>query len=147
FAPIVANSSDARSTDDPYNLSRFLQAQADDYEQAHPSPSSPRGEKNDAVVEPCPGPAPTAEQVFREHAPRGSRLARRMLSNESDAEAVTSEVLLQVVRKLATFRGESSLATWLYRITANAALALRRKRATHPERQISDPMDQFLADG
>jgi uncharacterized protein (DUF1810 family) len=30
----MANSSDARGTDDPYNLSRFLQAQADDYEQA-----------------------------------------------------------------------------------------------------------------
>jgi RNA polymerase sigma-70 factor (ECF subfamily) len=70
-----------------------------------------------------------------------------MLNNESDAEDVTSDVLLQVVRKLDTFRGESSLATWLYRITANAALALRRKRATHPEVQLSDPMEQFLADG
>jgi RNA polymerase sigma-70 factor (ECF subfamily) len=85
--------------------------------------------------------------VFHDYAPRVYNLARRMLNNESDAEDVTSEVLLQVVRKLDTFRGESSLATWLYRITANAALALRRKRATHPERQICDPMDQFLADG
>ncbi|MBI1915360.1 MAG: sigma-70 family RNA polymerase sigma factor [Planctomycetes bacterium] len=110
--------------------------------------SAEEEEKNaPTVAEECPGAAPTAEQVFREYAPRVYNLARRMLTNESDAEDVTSEVLLQVVRKLDTFRGESSLATWLYRITANAALALRRKRATHPERQISDPMDQFLADG
>jgi RNA polymerase sigma-70 factor (ECF subfamily) len=106
--------------------------------------SFPKDEKND---EAGPGPAPTVEQVFREYAPRVYNLARRMLCNEADAEDVTSEVLLQVVRKLDTFRGESTLATWLYRITANAALALRRKRATHPERQLSEPMDQILAEG
>src|SRR2546430_5249333 len=45
-----------------------------------------------ADAEAPPGPAPTAEQVFREYAPRVYNLARRMLSNESDAEDVTSEV-------------------------------------------------------
>jgi RNA polymerase sigma-70 factor (ECF subfamily) len=59
-----------------------------------------------------------------------------MLCNETDAEDVTQEVLLQVVRKIDTFRGESSLGTWLHRVTANAALALRRKRATCRERQL-----------
>src|SRR5215468_7495703 len=70
-----------------------------------------------------------------------------MLGNDADAEDVTQEVLLQVVRKLDTFRGESSLPTWLHRITVNAALALRRKRAQLRERQIKDSMDQYLEDG
>jgi RNA polymerase sigma-70 factor (ECF subfamily) len=70
-----------------------------------------------------------------------------MLGNDADAEDVTQDVLLQVVRKLDTFRGESSLATWLHRITINAALAHRRKLAQRSERQVSDPMDQFLSDG
>jgi RNA polymerase sigma-70 factor (ECF subfamily) len=70
-----------------------------------------------------------------------------MLANDADAEDVTQTVLLQVVRKLATFRGESSLATWLHRITVNAALAHRRKQAQRRERQVTDPMDQFLDDG
>src|SRR3954464_8591579 len=81
---------------------------------------------------------PTAEEVFHAYAPRVYSLALRMLGNTADAEDVTQEVLLQVVRKLATFRGDSSLATWLHRVTVNAALALRRKRAGRREVQAGD---------
>jgi RNA polymerase sigma-70 factor (ECF subfamily) len=87
------------------------------------------------------------ETVCEEYAPRVYSVAWRMLANDADAEDVTQDVLLQVVRKLDTFRGESSLATWLHRITVNAALAHRRKAAQRKERQLEDPMDQFLADG
>src|SRR5437773_8961045 len=72
----------------------------------------------------------TPDQVFRDYAPRVYNLARRMLGNDADAEDVTQDVLLQVVRKLDTFRGESAFPTWLHRVTVNAALANRRKRAT-----------------
>src|SRR5262245_24248034 len=41
----------------------------------------------------------TADQVFRDFAPRVYNLARRMLGNDADAEDVTQDVLLQVVRK------------------------------------------------
>jgi RNA polymerase sigma-70 factor (ECF subfamily) len=68
-----------------------------------------------------------------------------MLGNETDAEDVTQEVLLQVIRKLGTFRGESSLSTWLHRITVNAALALRRRRDGSGERQLTVPLEQWLA--
>jgi RNA polymerase sigma-70 factor (ECF subfamily) len=78
----------------------------------------------------------TPEAICRDFAPRIFRVAMKMLNNETDAEDVTQEVLLQVVRKIETFRGESSLGTWLHKVTANAALALRRKRASHPERQL-----------
>jgi RNA polymerase sigma-70 factor (ECF subfamily) len=93
------------------------------------------------------GRALTAETVYRDYGPRVYSVAWRMLVNDADAEDVTQDVLLQVVRKLDTFRGDSSLATWLHRITVNAALAHRRKLAQRRERQVSDPMDQFLADG
>jgi RNA polymerase sigma-70 factor (ECF subfamily) len=55
----------------------------------------------------------TPDRVFREYAPRVYNLARRMLGNDSDAEDVTQDVLLQVVRKLDTFRGEAAFPTWL----------------------------------
>src|SRR5262245_15592981 len=84
---------------------------------------------------------PTAEQIFREHAPRIHSLAWRMLGNDADAEDVTAEVLVQVVRKLDTFRGESALTTWLHRVTVNAALALRRKRAARREQQTAEPVE------
>jgi RNA polymerase sigma-70 factor (ECF subfamily) len=80
----------------------------------------------------------TPELVFREYAPRIYNLARRMLGNDADAEDVTQDVLLQVVRKLDTFRGESQIATWLHRVTVNAALAHRAKRATRHKYESGD---------
>lgn len=77
----------------------------------------------------------TPEFVFREYAPRIYHLARRLLGNDADAEDVTQDVLLQVVRKLHTFRGDSALPTWLHRVTLNAALAHREKRANRQKHE------------
>jgi RNA polymerase sigma-70 factor (ECF subfamily) len=89
----------------------------------------------------------TPERVFRDFAPRVYHLARRMLGNDADAEDVTQDVLLQVVRKLSTFRGESAFPTWLHRVTVNAALAHRRKRANREEKLLADPLERFDSDG
>jgi len=89
----------------------------------------------------------TPELVFREHTPRIYNLARRILGSDADAEDVTQDVLLQVVGKLSTFRGEASLPTWLHRVTVNAALAYRRKQAVREEHQMPDPLENFLHDG
>ena len=87
---------------------------------------------------------PTPEEIVRDHAARVYHLARRLLSNDADAEDVTQEVLLQVLRKLHTFRGESSFPTWLHRITVNAALAYRRKVAARDERRVPDLGDEMF---
>lgn len=84
------------------------------------------------------------EAVYREYGSRVYALAMRMLQNESDAEDVTQEVLLQVIRRLDTFRGESTLTTWLYRVTVNASLLLRRKRATAKERQFGETGEESI---
>ncbi len=89
----------------------------------------------------------TPDRVFREYAPRVYNLARRMLGNDADAEDVTQDVLVQVVRKLDTFRGEAAFPTWLHRVTVNAALAHRRKRARRDEGRVGDPLDNFDNDG
>lgn len=90
------------------------------------------------------GPPITAEMVFREYAPRIFHIARRMLGNDADAEDVTQDVLLQVVRKLDTFRGDSQLSTWLHRVTVNAALAHRQKRATRQNREGGETDEDAL---
>src|SRR6184192_3111062 len=90
---------------------------------------------------------PSAGEVMREYAPRVYSLARRMLNSDADAEDVTQDVLLQVVRKLDTFRGESAFPTWLHRVTVNAALANRRKRATRDQHVVRDPLEYFLQNG
>jgi RNA polymerase sigma-70 factor (ECF subfamily) len=92
-------------------------------------------------------PAPeklTPELVFREYAPRIYNLARRMLGNDADAEDVTQDVLLQVVRKLDTFRGDAQISTWLHRVTVNAALAHRQKRAQRYKHETGTADDELL---
>ena len=86
----------------------------------------------------------SAEQVYHDYAPRVFNTARRMLSSDVDAEDVTQDVLLQVVRKLPSFRGESAFPTWLHRVTVNAALSHRRKRAVREENRAEGPLNAFL---
>lgn len=81
---------------------------------------------------------PTEESVSA-YAQKIYNLARRMLGSDADAEDVTQEVMLTAIRKLPMFRGESSLGTWLYRITINAALSFRRKQAHRQEHSVGEP--------
>lgn len=88
----------------------------------------------------------TPETVFREYAPRIYNIARRMLGNDADAEDVTQDVLVQVIRKLDTFRGDAQITTWLHRVTVNAALAYRQKRANRQKRETADADTDDLLD-
>jgi RNA polymerase sigma-70 factor (ECF subfamily) len=57
------------------------------------------------------------------------RLARGILRNDSEAEDVVQETYVRAFTHLESFRGDSSLATWLARIAMNEALGrLRRRR-------------------
>ena len=57
-------------------------------------------------------------------------LALRLTGNSADAEDVAQDTYLRVFRGLGRFRGESNVATWLFRITSNCAssLLVRRRR-------------------
>jgi RNA polymerase sigma-70 factor (ECF subfamily) len=64
------------------------------------------------------------------------RLAYKMLGNQQDAEDILQNTFLKAFQHIRTFEARSSLSTWLYRIAANEALMLlRRKR---PETTFSD---------
>ena len=57
------------------------------------------------------------------------RLARGILRNDGEAEDVVQETYVRAFTHLESFRGDSSLATWLSRIAMNEALGrLRRRR-------------------
>jgi RNA polymerase sigma-70 factor (ECF subfamily) len=93
------------------------------------------------------GDAEAFEVLFKRYAPRVSRQAMHLLGNEAEAEEVTQEVFLTLYEKAATFRGDAALATWLYRLTANAALGRLRYRKRHPEVSVDDHLPQFRDDG
>ena len=64
------------------------------------------------------------------HSPAVYRLALRLMENEAEAEDVMQETFLNAFRAIDSFEGRSSLATWLYRITHNAAMM--RLRQSNP---------------
>ena len=55
-------------------------------------------------------------------------IAVRMVFHPQDAEDATQEILLKLITKLSTFRGESQFRTWLYRLAVNHLLNTRRSR-------------------
>lgn len=66
--------------------------------------------------------------VYRVHAPAIHALCRRMSGNENDARELVQDVFVRAWEKLASFRGESALRTWLHRLGVN--VILERLRAT-----------------
>jgi RNA polymerase sigma-70 factor (ECF subfamily) len=67
--------------------------------------------------------------IMERHNRRLYRIARGILRNDTEAEDVVQEAYVNAFAHLDGFRGDSSLATWLSRITMNEALGrLRRKR-------------------
>ena len=56
------------------------------------------------------------------------RLALRMTGSEQDAEDITQETFIKVIKSLPDFEGRSQLATWIYRIAMNESLMNLRRR-------------------
>jgi RNA polymerase sigma-70 factor, ECF subfamily len=75
------------------------------------------------------GDAEAFADLFGAHKGRVYSLCLRMTNNAAEAEDLTQDAFLQVFRKLATFRGESALSTWLYRIAVNTVLMHFRKKS------------------
>ena len=70
-------------------------------------------------------------------------VAMKYVRNETDAEDVTQDALLLAHRYRDSFRGESRYSTWLYRVTATAALMfLRRQRRLAREVPSSAALDE-----
>ena len=68
------------------------------------------------------------EQLMRRYNQRLFRIARSILRDDADAEDALQDAYVQAYRKLAEFRGEAELSTWLTRIVINQSLMRARKR-------------------
>ncbi len=65
----------------------------------------------------------------REYQTKLYNLAYRMLGNHDDALDALQEILIQVNRSLSSFKGTSSMYTWVYRLSSNVCLNFRKKRS------------------
>ena len=95
-----------------------------------------------ALIERCRQGDPAAfERIYATHAGRLYSLACRMVGNTADAEDLLQEIFLAAHRKLDSFRGESALGTWLYRLAMNACLDYLRSRAARTS-QVTTALDE-----
>ena len=69
------------------------------------------------------------DQIVAAHQARVARLASRLLGWRGDVDDVVQDVFLAALRSIGKFRGESSVETWLVRVTINACRREIRRRA------------------
>jgi RNA polymerase sigma-70 factor (ECF subfamily) len=93
------------------------------------------------------GDVTTLDALFRQHCSKVFHQAIRFLGNAAEAEEVVQDVFLTVYEKIHTFRGEAAFTTWLFRLTANAALSRLRRRKRRKEVAMEEYLPQFQSDG
>jgi RNA polymerase sigma factor (sigma-70 family) len=91
---------------------------------------APSSERDRALARSALGGSRAAlEELVRDHQPWIYNLALRTLWNREDAEDATQEILLRIVTRLSSFRGESAFSTWAYRIAVNHLLDRKRSKS------------------
>lgn len=78
--------------------------------------------------------------MYRQQAPRIYSLACRIAGSAEDGEDLLQEIFLQAYRKLGSFKGESAVGTWLYRLALNHCLDYVRSRQARMNK-VTDSYD------
>jgi RNA polymerase sigma-70 factor (ECF subfamily) len=95
-------------------------------------PPSDRSDERALIERVLAGDRNAGRALYDAHATRVFRVAYRMTGDEALAQDFTQETFIKAFAQLATFRGESSLSTWLHRIaftvTANGMRKVKRLR-------------------
>src|SRR5579859_7851047 len=79
------------------------------------------------------------ERLYQLHGSRMKSIARNLLGTASDAEDAVQDTFLKIQRSIASFRGQSSFATWSYRILINTCYDARRSRMRKKEVAQEEP--------
>jgi RNA polymerase sigma-70 factor, ECF subfamily len=85
------------------------------------------------------------EELYNEHSPRLFNLAWRMCGSRTDAEDLLQDIFLVAYRKLAGFRGDSAVGTWLYRVAMNRCLDYLKSASTRAHRSTASLDDELTA--
>ena len=71
-------------------------------------------------------------RLYETHKQKVYAICLRITREKMEAEDCTQEAFMQCFLRIATFRGESSLSTWLYRLTVNVVLMRLRAKKIRP---------------
>lgn len=120
-------------------LAHGSNAAAQDEVDAHPHGSAARLYDAELVRRFNLGDLDVFNEMVARHRRRLVALALNFLKNPADAEEIAQDALVRAYRALGTFRGESSLGTWLRRITVNLAI----NRYGYEHRRFRHTTDSF----
>ena len=98
-----------------------------------------------ALIEAClAGRSGAFDLVVERHRRSVYQLCWRFVGNHEDASDLSQDIFLRAYKGLRSFRGQSSLATWLYRVGVN--VCLNRVSAKAPLEKITEAIDdrQFV---
>ena len=84
------------------------------------------------------GDAAAFDELYSRHRRFVYSLAVRMTGNQADAEDLTQESFVSVLRRVGSFRGEAAFTTWLYRLVVNQVNMHFRHRKSKRETQTGD---------
>jgi len=87
------------------------------------------------------------ETIFNLYSVKLYNIALRILGEPADTEEIIQDVFWTVYRKAKSFQGNSQFATWLYRLTVNAALGKIRRRKNNKEVEYEEYLPKFQTDG
>jgi RNA polymerase sigma-70 factor (ECF subfamily) len=82
------------------------------------------------------------ERLYQLHGARMKSMARNLLGGSSDAEDAVQDTFLKIQRSIASFRGQSSFATWSFRILINTCYDTRRSRMRKKEVPQDEPNEE-----
>jgi RNA polymerase sigma-70 factor (ECF subfamily) len=85
--------------------------------------------------------------IFNLYSAKLYSVAHRILGEVADSEEVVQDVFWTAYRKAHSFRGNSQLSTWLYRLTVNAALGRIRRGKKWKEVEYDEYLPKFEKDG
>ncbi len=78
------------------------------------------------------------ESLYQRHRNRVYALCLRMTRNPAEAEDLTHDVFIHLLKKISSFRGDSQFTTWLHRLTTNLVLMHFRHKAIQTTQSLND---------
>ncbi|EEE37384.1 RNA polymerase sigma-70 factor [Rhodobacteraceae bacterium KLH11] len=88
------------------------------------------------------GDATAARLLTERLGPRSYSVALRMLGNRAEAEDVTQEAMMRLWKMAPDWvSGQAQLSTWLYRVTLNLCVDLRRRKRPDALENVAEPAD------
>lgn len=100
-----------------------------------------RSVEADLIQRACRREEAAIRSIIQVHNRRLYRVARSIVRDDWEAEDVLQEAYFRAFSSLASFRGDSSLSTWLTRIVVNEALQRMRRHTDTPVAHIDPPRE------